>query len=1029
MQGQEGTGTVQGRGGNGREIRIVDGFAGIGGMRLGFEQACREAGYVPRCEGFIEIDAPAMKTDRRHFPDTPSLGDVAALATSGNSPDHDVLLAGFCCQSFSKAGLKLGFEDARGTLFFSLVSILEAKKPKAFLFENVDNLVHHDGGRTLTRILEILEGLGYKTRFKVLNSRDFGVPQNRERIFLVGFREGGESFVFPSPTDSTKLLKDVLESSPVDPRYFLSEESLAGMRRRKAANEAAGKGFGFRILDPDGVAHTLVCGGSGLEGNLVVDERISEFPVLPRRATPLNREGIRHLTPLEYERLQGFPFDWTAGQADGHRYHQLANAVTVPVVGAISRKLLDALGCGLQDSGAQVMVTTSDGPTDKTSTPVVPTVVTAPRAPAFKFIDVCSGIGALRIAGESLGGECEFSSEIEENAVAVYVANFGEEPSGDITKIRAEDIPDHDVFCAGFPCQPFSVAGKGLGFKDEIKGTIFFDIARIVEVKQPVALLLENVANLLGHDNGNTFRVIRQTLEGIGYRVFHQKLDASLYGSPTARVRLFIVAIRADLDVADFRFPEPTHERVRLADMLLPDSETDRWVVRGHPITIDSEAVAEAERNPSPGTIRVGRVGERKQAGQGYRIYSDQGCAITFCARGGGIGAKSGLYLVNGRTRRLDPRECLRVMGFPEGFAIPPSVKPDQVRTLTGNTVVVPLAHKVFERVVDVLVGAGVILGAGAMPAPAEVSPVTPGDSGGVVVPTDTSVTGARPPQVEEAGPPVIVPAAPEPEIAKLLSNGISKKGPLVFAWGILMPGDGCPFASKICAKYCYAKNGRFLWNKAGYARRYEASKRADFVDRICEELTATAWRRSGERISCAVHEKGDFYSLEYLEKWGEIFRRMSSFHNLSCFVYTRSWVDGRFLRELERIGTGRNVRINLSTDREMLEKYGKPARIGDGLVTFLAETDDDLPAEPVDLVFRNLRNRPTSPMERLGGCLVCPHEANTYFAMEGGIPIVTDGKELKIRCQECRLCIDRDPAKWDWVKERYAGCGKPCVA
>ena len=1007
MQKQEGTGADQGCGKNGPEIRILDGFAGIGGMRLGFEQACREAGYVPRCEGFIEIDDPAMKTYRRHFPDTPELGDVAALATSGNTPDHDVLLAGFCCQSFSKAGLKLGFEDARGTLFFSLVSILEAKKPKAFLFENVGNLVHHDGGRTLTRILEILDGLGYKTRFKVLNSRDFGVAQNRERIFLVGFREGGEGFEFPDPTDSAKRLKDVLESSPVDPRYYLSEASLAGARRRKVENEAAGKGFGFRILDPDGVAHTLVCGGSGLEGNLVVDERIAEFPVLPRRATPLNREGIRHLTPLEYERLQGFQPDWTAGQADGHRYRQLANAVTVPVVSAISRKLLDALGCGLQDSGAQVTVATSDGRADKSPTPVAPTVVTAPRASAFRYVDLFCGLGGFRLACESLGGECVFSSEIDEPAGRVYAANFGELPSGDITKIDAHDIPYHDILCGGFPCQSFSIAGKGLGFADETKGTLFFEVVRILKVKQPYALLLENVGGLVSHDGGRTLAVIIRALEEIGYRVTWKVLNASLYGCPTARKRIYIVAIRADLGVVDFRFPEPTREPVKLADVLLPDDQTDAYVVRNHAFHPDQDAIDRAEGKTALRLLSVGRIGDNPKAKQGYRVYSPAGHAVTFLHRGGGVGAQTGLYLVNGRVRKLHPREMARCMGVPESFVIPASSSYEQVRRMLGNSVVVPLVGQLIKRVVDVLEGAGVV---------AKVS----GDSGGVVVPADASVTGARPPQVDEVGPPVIVPAAPEPEIAKLLSNGISKKGPLVFAWGISMPGDGCRFASKICAKYCYAKNGRFRWNMAGYARRYEASKRADFVDRVCEELTATAWRKSGERISCAAHEKGDFYSLDYLEKWGEVIRRMSSFHNLSFFIYTRSWVDGSFRKALERIGTGRNVRINLSTDREMLEKFGKPARIGDGLVTYLAETDDDQPAVPVDLVFRNLRFKPTSPMERLGGCLVCPHEANTCFAMEGGSPIVTDGKELKIRCQECRLCIDRGVDQWEQAKVRY---------
>lgn len=255
-----------------------------------------------------------------------------------------------------------------------------------------------------------------------------------------------------------------------------------------------------------------------------------------------------------------------------------------------------------------------------------------------------------------------------------------------------------------------------------------------------------------------------------------------------------------------------------------------------------------------------------------------------------------------------------------------------------------------------------------------------------------------------------------------LLSNHVSKKGPGVYALSIAMPGGKCPFASGICSKYCYASRGRFRWNSRCYERNLEASQDAGFVERVCGELRAAAGKNPGAKIACAIHEKGDFYTLDYLRKWGEVIRAMAAVPNLSFFLYTRAWISAPFRQELERIGAGRNVQINLSTDREMLAGRGMPSRIGGGIITYLAETDDDVPAHPVDLVFRNLVNRPTSPLERIGGRLVCPHESNMFAAMAGGTPVLEDGRMIRIRCQECRICIDRAPADWERVKGGYAG-------
>ena len=172
----------------------------------------------------------------------------------------------------------------------------------------------------------------------------------------------------------------------------------------------------------------------------------------------------------------------------------------------------------------------------------------------FRFIDLFAGIGGIRLGFESVGGHCVFSSEFDEDACKTYEANFGEHPSGDITKIKASDIPDFDILLGGFPCQAFSIIGKKEGFANETCGTLFFEIERILKEKRPPAFMLENVRNLVAHDNGNTFKVIITHLEKLGYHVYAKVLNALDYGVPQKRERIYIVGF---LDDVLFEFPDP----------------------------------------------------------------------------------------------------------------------------------------------------------------------------------------------------------------------------------------------------------------------------------------------------------------------------------------------------------------------------------------------------------------------------------------------------------------------------------------
>ena len=342
-------------------LRFIDLFCGIGGIRLGFERACGAARIKAECVYSADIDDHACAMYRKNFAGDrhDPKSDVTTLTDLNKAMGHvDIVLAGFPCQAFSIAGSKRGFEETRGTLFFDVARIIEDRKPRAFILENVKGLVMHRGGRTLRRIIDILKhDLGYRsTRFQILNSRDFGVPQHRERVYIIGFKEGGGEFKFPKATDSTKRIRDVVEKEPVAARYYLSEGYLAAARAHRARHEAKGNGFGYEIRSWDAHAAAIVCGGMGRERNLLIDGRLTDRTPQTHIRSPINAENVRRMTPIEWERLQGFPEGWTHGVADTHRYRLLGNSVTVPVIKAVASAV-----------GVELMAPTAFGEFDEAS--------------------------------------------------------------------------------------------------------------------------------------------------------------------------------------------------------------------------------------------------------------------------------------------------------------------------------------------------------------------------------------------------------------------------------------------------------------------------------------------------------------------------------------------------------------------------------------------------------------------------------------------------------------------------------------
>ena len=306
-----------------------------------------------------------------------------------------------------------------------------------------------------------------------------------------------------------------------------------------------------------------------------------------------------------------------------------------------------------------------------------------PQEPKFRFIDLFAGIGGIRIPFDELGGKCVFSSEWDAAAQKTYFANFGELPFGDITKIKADFIPKHDILLAGFPCQAFSIMGKMKGFADT-RGTLFFDVARILDYHHPKAILLENVKQLVTHDKGNTFKVILETLASLGYYVKWKVLNALDFGVPQKRERVIIVGFteKAKADAFNFEFYKVPFN---LADVLEPDDSVDATLFA-------SDAILEKRRLRTEGkkVFYPSVWHENKSGNISVLPYA---CALR-------TGASYNYQLING-YRRPSSRELLRLQGFPDKFVI--AVTHADIRRQTGNSVAVPMIRMVANKIINLI--------------------------------------------------------------------------------------------------------------------------------------------------------------------------------------------------------------------------------------------------------------------------------------------------------------------------------------
>lgn len=320
------------------KFTFIDLFAGIGGFRMAMQN------LGGKCVFSSEWDVKAKKTYLLNYGEVP-FGDITKESTKSFIPDDfDILCAGFPCQAFSLAGKRLGFEETRGTLFFDVAEIIRRKRPKAFFLENVKGLLIHDKGKTIQTILKVLrEDLDYYVpEPQIVNAMDFGVPQHRERIYIVGFRkdQNVNEFTYPKATDKTKTFADIKEESTVSAKYYLSTRYMKTLVAHKERHAAKGNGFGYAIIPDDGVANAIVVGGMGRERNLVIDHRLEDFTPVTNIKGEVNREGIRRMTPREWARLQGFPDNFIIGVADASAYKQFGNSVAVPAIQATAQEII-----------------------------------------------------------------------------------------------------------------------------------------------------------------------------------------------------------------------------------------------------------------------------------------------------------------------------------------------------------------------------------------------------------------------------------------------------------------------------------------------------------------------------------------------------------------------------------------------------------------------------------------------------------------------------------------------------------------
>lgn len=640
--------------------------------------------------------------------------DVKLLDGTEYRGQVDLFVGGSPCQSFSIMGKHGGLEEARGTLFYECARLVEEIQPKVFIYENVTGMLKHDGGRTWDVIQNIFNTLGYSWKYWVLNATDFGLPQNRRRIFVVGFRNDcKELFTRIMDPQKIKLKIDMtaLLENDVANKYYLPE-----------------KGF-KRVIDPAQKKHValngviarcqVACQQFNWFGDMRfetdIPQRLEDDPRIYKGVYNGQRGVARCLTPRECLRLMGYSDDFKIAVPDPHMYRQCGNSIAVNVMMEVVRQI--NLTGVFKDSneGRHLRVAT-----------------------------VFSGIGAPEFALKRLGiaheivfacdnGEIDLlksDDEIFEDLKAIpeladrkayvkslipprrlnavkqsYLANYDMDEEHYYHNVRFLEGSEYkgkvDLFVGGSPCQSFTLLGYQKGL-EEARGTLFYEFARLVKEIEPKVFIYENVQGLLKHDKGRTWEVVQRVFDSLGYQLHTQVLDAVDYGIPQKRRRIFVVGFKTGGE--DFTFPAKKKLTFTMQSFLLENA------AEGHVVAVDKHIEIKDGGQPVPdkyflskkilpGIMCEGTGGFSMKPEIDLEIARPLMSTMHKMHRAG----EDNYVTTNGRIRRLAPRECLRLMGFTDDFKI--AVADTPMYKQAGNSVVVDVLMGIIEEILKCMEG------------------------------------------------------------------------------------------------------------------------------------------------------------------------------------------------------------------------------------------------------------------------------------------------------------------------------------
>lgn len=635
--------------------------------------------------------------------------DIRFIDGSKYENKVDIFVGGSPCQSFSLIGKRAGLEDARGTLFYDYARLVQEIKPKVFIYENVPGMLSHDKGNTWKVINEVFQSLGYKTYMSILNSLDYGIPQDRKRLFIVGFKDNNMNFSFPKPIPLKTTLFDYLEDN-VDAKYYLGEKGFEFVTNSKNKNRAK---INQNIIRTQKANQQFNWNGDFIFEPLDLKKHTKEILECAYVGEYEDKLGvIRQLTHRECMRLMGFPDSYKIVVTNIWAYRQAGNSIVVNVLEELLKEIFKQFD-----------------------------------SKKIRLATVFSGIGSIEFALKRLNipyeiifacdnGERDIDyNEIEEKekvfslpnikakkeyvdnlyasktkktnfVKTTYLANYNKIDENyyfeDVKLLDGRDFYNRvDLLVGGSPCQSFSSVGSQHGLEDT-RGTLFYEYARLIKEIKPKVFIYENVRNLLKHDNGNTWNIVKKTFDELGYYYKFAVLNSADYGIPQTRRRLFVVGFNKRVE---FNMPPKTQElKYKMKDFTINecaeghfnfDSNGEIVIEKIHGLVEDNYTLSPKIYNyvMKSGTkgfyqkpiinLDIARtllktMGNRHRAGVDNYLSFDGTNNL-------------------GSVRMLTEREALRLMGFTDDFKI--VVSKAQTYKQAGNSIVVDVMMAILNEI------------------------------------------------------------------------------------------------------------------------------------------------------------------------------------------------------------------------------------------------------------------------------------------------------------------------------------------